>query len=135
MNHDEIVNEIRSINRVCKGFLTPEAREVISHQFELYAQTGDSLFLEKARLLDVLNRCRLDVTIVDTTSHLDVKGRTIHDMITSTNQVLSQKTAGRCGYDFNETIITNPWDGEIHEYKCPKCNVRGEYRSPLFNKE
>ena len=37
-----------------------------------------------------------------------------------------------CGYDFNETVLSNPFDGKIHEYECPKCKVKGEYRAPIF---
>lgn len=132
MTYDEITKEISSVNRTCKGYLTPMSREVINHQFELFTQTGDDSYLEQARLLDVLNRNRLDSTIVTTTTHIDVKGRTIHDMITDLGEVLPQKVSSRCGYNFNEIIISNPWDGAIYEYKCPQCGVQGEFRSPKF---
>ncbi len=39
----------------------------------------------------------------------------------------------RCGYDFNETILSNPLDGEEHEYECPDCGVTGRYIAPLFD--
>ena len=43
--------------------------------------------------------------------------------------------AGRpgCGYDFNETILSNPLDGEEQEYVCSSCGVIGVYRAPIFN--
>lgn len=43
--------------------------------------------------------------------------------------------AGRpgCGYDFNDTILSNPLDGQEHEYKCPDCGVTGSYRAPVFD--
>lgn len=40
-----------------------------------------------------------------------------------------------CGYDFNETILAAPFDGEIHKYKCPKCGLVGVYRAPQFEAE
>ena len=42
--------------------------------------------------------------------------------------------AGRagCGYDFNETILSNPLDGEEHAYECPQCGLTGIYRAPVF---
>lgn len=42
--------------------------------------------------------------------------------------------AGRkgCGYDFNETIMAGPMDGEEHVYTCPSCGLQGEYRAPYF---
>ncbi len=38
-----------------------------------------------------------------------------------------------CGYDFNETILNNPLDGNIREYECPGCGVTGEYKAPIFD--
>ena len=40
-----------------------------------------------------------------------------------------------CGYDFNDTIMSNPLDGEVHKYECPDCGVKGEYRAPIFTEE
>lgn len=37
-----------------------------------------------------------------------------------------------CGYDFNETILAGPLDGDVHDYVCPRCGVKGTYRAPLF---
>lgn len=40
-------------------------------------------------------------------------------------------TLGRtpCGYDMNEIFLKGPLDGQMHEYKCPKCGVEGTYRA------
>ncbi|MGH2628626.1 MAG: hypothetical protein ACRDHY_18470 [Anaerolineales bacterium] len=35
-----------------------------------------------------------------------------------------------CGRDFNEEILGYPFDGEEREYECPRCGVRGTFRSP-----
>lgn len=37
-----------------------------------------------------------------------------------------------CGYDFNEIVITGPWDGQEHAYVCPQCGVEGTYLTPRF---
>jgi predicted RNA-binding Zn-ribbon protein involved in translation (DUF1610 family) len=37
----------------------------------------------------------------------------------------------RCGYDFNEIILSGPLDGKEHSYECPKCGVKGVYTPPL----
>ncbi|HSR50922.1 MAG TPA: hypothetical protein VLV83_08835 [Acidobacteriota bacterium] len=39
---------------------------------------------------------------------------------------------GACGYDFNETILSNPLDGKVRDYECPQCGQKGSYRAPLF---
>jgi hypothetical protein len=132
MTHEESISEINSITRTCKGYLTKEARNIISYQFEEYTRTGNDFYLTKARLLDSLNRGRLDIVIVDTSSHIDTKGRLIEDMVTSTDQVLRLTNGPGCGYNFNKIIESNPWDGVIREYQCPQCGVQGEYQAPLF---
>lgn len=35
-----------------------------------------------------------------------------------------------CGADFNEIVLAGPFDGEEHEYECPKCGVTGTYVAP-----
>lgn len=39
-----------------------------------------------------------------------------------------------CGYNFNETVESYPFDGEEHKYTCPKCGIKGSFRSPKFGK-
>ena len=39
-----------------------------------------------------------------------------------------------CGYNFNDTIIAGPLDGQVHNYTCPDCGVKGTYRAPWFDK-
>lgn len=38
-----------------------------------------------------------------------------------------------CGYDFNQTILANPLDGEVYQYECPQCGTTGTYRAPLLD--
>ncbi len=60
----------------------------------------------------------------------------VNNLLAAGDTVEAQKVdkAGRagCGYDFNETILSNPLDGEEHDYECPRCGVTGVYRAPLF---
>ena len=60
----------------------------------------------------------------------------VNRLLSAGNTAMAQKVdkAGRagCGYDFNETILSNPLDGEEHEYKCPLCGVTGIYVAPSF---
>jgi len=37
-----------------------------------------------------------------------------------------------CGYDFNKTIVENPWDGKTRQVKCPQCGVVTTYTAPVF---
>jgi len=40
-----------------------------------------------------------------------------------------------CGADFNDIVVAGPWDGEQHDYQCPKCKVRGKYTAPMFERK
>lgn len=50
-------------------------------------------------------------------------------------RTLDRASRPNCGYDFNETILAGDLDGEVHEYECPDCGVKGIYRAPLFDEE
>lgn len=60
----------------------------------------------------------------------------VNKLLAAGNTVEARKVdkAGRagCGYDFNNTILSNPLDGEEHEYECPACGLTGIYIAPLF---
>jgi hypothetical protein len=45
---------------------------------------------------------------------------------------IDSETRRPCGYDFNETILAGPLDGQEHAYACPTCGVVGSYRAPMF---
>ena len=61
----------------------------------------------------------------------------VNKLLADGNTAEAQKVdrAGRagCGYDFNETILSNPLDGEEHDYECPRCGLTGIYIAPLFD--
>lgn len=37
-----------------------------------------------------------------------------------------------CGWDVNEAITTEPYDGESRSVECPECGSLLEYTSPVF---
>lgn len=45
-------------------------------------------------------------------------------------QSLDSSARKPCGADFNDTILANPLDGQVHEYACPKCGLEDRYRAP-----
>lgn len=49
--------------------------------------------------------------------------------------VLSAAARDYCGYDLTEVFAKGPFDGELHEYECPRCGLVGEYRAAHFNEE
>jgi len=40
-----------------------------------------------------------------------------------------------CGYDFNNLILQYPFDGQLHEVKCPQCGEPRQFRSPMIDVE
>ena len=61
----------------------------------------------------------------------------VNRLLAEGDTVEAQKVdkAGRtdCGYDFNDTILSNELDGLEHEYECPDCGLTGIYIAPLFD--
>jgi hypothetical protein len=47
-------------------------------------------------------------------------------------RLLNAASRPGCGYDFTETVLSNPLDGQERDYVCPRCGVTGSYRAPLF---
>ena len=37
-----------------------------------------------------------------------------------------------CGFDFNQVVLSFPFDGQERDYECPKCEVKGTFRSPVI---
>jgi len=37
-----------------------------------------------------------------------------------------------CGYDFNKTILSYPFDGADHNVICPRCGIETSFKSPIF---
>ncbi len=37
-----------------------------------------------------------------------------------------------CGYDFNDTVMSYPFDGTTHECSCPKCGLKTTFTTPIF---
>lgn len=37
-----------------------------------------------------------------------------------------------CGYDFNNVVVSYPFDGQEHIVNCPNCKQQISFRSPYF---
>lgn len=37
-----------------------------------------------------------------------------------------------CNYPFTQVVASGPFDGEVHEYQCPRCHVQATYRAPTY---
>jgi hypothetical protein len=50
------------------------------------------------------------------------------------DEASAMDAAGRshCGADFNDVVVSGPWDGQPHTYACPRCGVAGKYVAPSF---
>lgn len=50
-----------------------------------------------------------------------------------TEEARQISTRTGCGYDFAETVLAHPFDGQEREVVCPKCGVTTSYRAPVFD--
>ena len=37
-----------------------------------------------------------------------------------------------CGWDMNDEVCANPFDGQARSYACPDCGLTGTFRSPYY---
>lgn len=37
-----------------------------------------------------------------------------------------------CGYDINNVILSQPLDGEIHSFTCPRCGIQAKFIPGVF---
>ena len=115
---------IRSVRRLCRGqplLHDGERREYIL-RWQAAERAGDFRFglALKHELEEKLKRSSRHITEQDWENLL----RRVASLVSAHTEV--------CGYDFNDTVVAGPWDGELHNYQCPRCGVVGSYRSPLF---
>jgi Zn finger protein HypA/HybF involved in hydrogenase expression len=47
-------------------------------------------------------------------------------------RALDATSRQRCGQDWNEVILSHPFDGKSHETSCPKCGTVVRWTAPVF---
>ena len=117
--------DVRAIGRHCRGMLPEEGVTITKDLRRLVAQNGVELSARakkapsRADVNKLLHKGELDDAV-----YADRVGRLAWCL-----DELGQAT---CGYDFNDTVMSNPLDGSEYEYECPNCGVEGSYRAPWF---
>lgn len=113
MTKKECIEQIRSIERKCRGPLTVDGQDAIAKlqmgKEAAIAAAGEKSGKEKEKLLAKIERLSEEIV-----------------------QVCARDPRQGCGYDFNETIVENPWDGETREVECPECGIVTCYTAPIF---
>lgn len=128
MTRQEILEYHRTLTFLCRGYLPVKARYLV----EELIKNGDADF---AGLIDGANRGRTeDEPFVHTVVKQDHPRYPVL-MLLSDGTSEPYVRRPMCGYNFVRTILAGPWDGKDHEYTCPQCGVRGEYRAPLLTGE
>lgn len=149
MKREEAIDIIRSVNRTCRGpkLFPPERTEA------LMARIREASTKKLSGLLKEIFAARREVGLPiefrEEMSKEDLKlarigghepPPSIHELSQSDILAWCVRTAraneadvGRpCGNDFNEIVLSHPFDGQERAYKCPKCGVEGVFRSPIF---
>lgn len=130
MQRHEIEREVRSVRRWCRGLplLTPEKQRKAFDAFYVF-QDGN----EFQRALDFTKKLA-DLIGIDEIPAVPFGNWEsmfrVFGWVATAHEDCINKT---CGYDFNETVLAGPFDGQEHGYICPKCGQTGTYIAPIFD--
>jgi hypothetical protein len=126
MKREEAVAQVRLIAKTCRGNpLIDEAKRE-----ELHKRWAD--ILKEAEPLPKALEFVKEVEDLAKISHpAEGEAEGLHELTIRAATALFAYDE-KCGYDFNEIIIAGPFDGQQHEYTCPKCRQKGTYRAPYF---
>ena len=113
MNRDEVTQEILAVKRLCKGFLSDEARTIVTN----FLRVGDET---KARLVDRANRGHTRL-VVDIVYRRGRQGDEPYMVFDDDGTAVRYRLGPGCGFDLNPLILAGPLDGEEHPYTCPQC--------------
>jgi len=123
MTEDEVVAQIRSIQRRCSGplkFGVEDQRHILS-QFDAYRR---GIRWEDALRFIASTETRVGITGPEVV---------VEDWPALQDRFLrAARARSGCGADFNEIVVSGPLDGEEHGYVCPRCGNTGTYRAPHF---
>lgn len=129
MTREEATKHIYSVGRTCRGksLFSKEQRDQL-------AVTGNA----------VLSPYNHEAALAFKRSLEQVLGqedKPVNDVNEMTQRLIfliyaRPDAVGRpCGYDYNQFVVSNPWDGQIYETKCPLCGEEDKYQAPIYNVE
>ncbi len=118
---------IRAVTRECRGpfLLSREDRTSLTHAWQDVEAKAD--FVAGIQLKDFIENAV-------GAPHAVISPNDWESMLRRVASLINAHTES-CGYDFNQTVLATPFDGEEHEYKCPKCGVEGTFRTPWFEEQ
>lgn len=149
MKKDEAIKEIRKVRKTCRGPLLMSDEQQASFFKSLQAATPESLpkivagisearraFGMKPEFLEELDEETVEVHRAARRPFPPSMKDATEDQIIAWCVRAVRARAGdvgkACRYDFNETIIRHPFDGQERAYACPRCKSKGTFRSPFF---
>jgi hypothetical protein len=125
MNREEANAEVRKIQRICRGLpLLTEEKRVELHTAWHAAHAN----LDIAAATDVVRRAEEAINKPYRPDFVHEDWQTLSARASDAIFAHSMD----CGVDFNDIIVAGPYDGQHHDYKCPKCGQTGTYRAPYF---
>lgn len=138
MKRAEAEQEVRAIKRTCRGLVVLDlaTRERLWYAF-MVAEDAKDFQTATAVLLNTED----EVAKTSQSKTLSIPRETgdlwpdLHTRFLSAVFAHGDTVGKGCGADFNDIICAGPFDGEQHEYVCPKCGQVGLYGAPLFELE
>jgi len=145
MTTGEAIAEIRRIGRTCRGpkLLTAEQQRPLLAQLATDLPGLIPRIASYRRMLRLAPEFReeLAAETLENAQAQETAVPTIHAQTQEVIQSWAIRTirasaadqGAACGYDFNEVVLCYPFDGQEREYRCPRCGLRGTFRSPHYD--
>ena len=132
MNRAEAEAVVRQVRRTCRGvqILPPEQRETL---FNTYKAAEDAKAWSMAVLTVTETEKAVGIVGVPALEENDWAG--LNSRFHQAVFAFPDQLGKGCGADFNDIICAGPFDGQQHEYTCPKCGQKGQYGAPYFELE
>ena len=126
---EEIIAHIRAVNRTCRGnpVFPEKMRKMLTDILDPIVEARD-VTTGKQLLVSLCRVLKIPLPEIVPADDFEAIYREVFGLIFA-----CEDRVGRgCGADFNEILISGPWDGDRHDYICPKCGINSFYIAPCF---
>lgn len=129
MTRDEAVADIRSVGRTCRGpsVFTEEERAQYTQEGNAALYPFNIMAANRLRYKLEKNLSQGNTNITDP----QVMAQRLVALIYARTDIMGNP----CGYDYNNFVISNPWDGKQYVTKCPQCGTEDRYQAPVYQIE
>lgn len=133
MTREEVEKDVKSIGRTCRGPLLLAEDEINTYRDILNKALEDMSPLNQAILIALKTALELRYGLPqEECTEINKLVNRVVALVFARNDTIGKPM---CGYDVNQIILSNPFDGKEHEYICPRCGLEEFYIAPICEEE